>query len=158
MAPTDVVSSHRGGRAASPAPRKSAVAGPSNENETANVAPMMDHLSVTSKIGQVNSAESSPGPTIDVPVPVAKRCAMFGAFLPLPLVCIVATILVVGALLVTVAEPFHFMSKAPPQSVIVAALGVVVAAASCFVLYAAAPLAKKFVSKRRSGVVNDKNA
>jgi len=153
MAPTDVVSSHHG-RAASPAPRKSAVAGPSNENETANVAPTIDHLSVPAKIGQVNSAEPSPGPTIDIPVPVANRCAMLRAFL----VCIVATILVVGALLVAVAEPFHFMSKAPPQSVIVATLGVVVATASCFVLYAAAPLAKRLVSKRRSGVVNDKVA
>jgi len=158
MAPTDVVSRARSGRAASPAPRKSEVAGPSNENETSNVAPTMEDFSAPVKIGQVNSAEPSPGPAVDIPVPVASRRAMLRALLPLPLVCTVAAILVVGVMFVTVVEPFNFMNKTAPQSAIVATLGVMVGAASCFTLYAAALLAKQLVSKWRGGVVNVKVA
>jgi len=158
MAPTDAVSGRHHGRAASPAPQKSAMANPSNENLAANVTPTMEDLSVPVKIGQVGGADPSPGPAVDVPPPVGSRRAVLRAYLPSSRVCIVATILVVGALLAASAATSHVMNKTAVPSAIVVALGVVVAAASFYSLSAAAPIAKRFVAKLRGGAVNKKVA
>jgi len=123
MAPTDAVSGRHHGRAASPAPQKSAMANPSNENLAANVTPTMEDLSVPVKIGQVGGADPSPGPAVDVLPPVGSRRAALRAYLPSSRMCIVATILVVGALLAASAATSHVMNKTPVPSAIVVTLG-----------------------------------
>merc|ERR1712032_1572487 len=110
------------------------------------------------KIGQVSRADPSPGPAVDVAPPVGSRCAVLRGHLPSLRVCIVATVLVVGALLAASAATSHVMNKTAVPSAIVVTLGVVVAAASFYSLSAAAPLAKMFVAKLRRGTVSEKVA